>query len=123
MKNGNSKGKQKIIPVAYIRSLLVAQDGKCAITGTKLNPNDVNADHIIPGSRSELRPLFDESNIWLVHKYINSMKCTMTYDELIEACHLILKHEQETRVLLYRIQSRKISLISKAEFEAWAAQN
>jgi hypothetical protein len=56
----------KVIPLNYIRGLLIAQNGRCAITGMLLHPQDVNADHIVPLSREELAPTRTEENIWLV---------------------------------------------------------
>ena len=113
----------KTIPLDYIRGLLVEQGCKCAISGMPLDPLEVNADHIIPISREELHPSLQEDNIWLVHKKINAMKGTMTYDEFVEACQAVLDHHSATRVLLTRIQKREVSPMPKKHFDDWVHTN
>ena len=113
----------KTVPISYLRGLIVMQNGKCAISGKPLLQNEVNADHIIPLSRDDLSPGLGETNIWLVHRVINTMKGTRTYDELIEACKLILEHEMEARSLLQKIQCGQIPCISKNDFDTWAEQH
>lgn len=110
----------KTVPLSYIRGLIIAQNGRCAITGKPLLQNAVSPDHIVPLSRTDLSPSLGQTNIWLVHRLVNTMKCTMTYDELIECCHLILNHEPEARALLKRIKAGRISGISKKDFDTWA---
>jgi len=110
---------KKTIPLNYIRGLLVAQGGRCAITGIPLDPLEVNADHILPLSREELTPSSEEDNIWLVHKRVNAMKGAMTYDELVEMCRVVLEHHEETNRLLKRIRARGIGPLAKAEFDSW----
>ena len=113
----------KTIPISYIRGLIVAQDGKCAISGRQLNPHEVNADHIVPLSREELSPSLNEDNIWLVHKIVNTMKCTLTYDELIQTCQLILENQSESQDLINKIRKGRIKSISKTDFDAWAKEH
>jgi hypothetical protein len=117
------KTTKKTIPLDYIRGLLVAQGGRCAITGMPLDPHEVNADHIVPLSREELEPSVEENNFWLVHKKINAMKGTMTYAEFVEACRAVLDHQEKTQDLLIRIQSRGIRAVSKVEFDNWVEQH
>jgi hypothetical protein len=111
--------EKKAIPLDYIRGLVVAQHARCAITGFPLNPKEVNADHIIPLSREELNPSARRDNIWLVHKKINAMKGTMTYDEFVAACQSVLEHHEMTHKLLKKIQGGEIQPIPKAKFDDW----
>ncbi len=115
--------EKKTIPLDYIRGLVVAQEASCAITGLPLDPQEVNADHIIPLSRTEFDPSTGEDNIWLVHKKINSMKGTMTYAEFLEACRAVLDHHEKTQILLHKIQERNIQPVSKAAFDAWVEEH
>ncbi len=115
--------RSKTIPLDYIRGLIVAQGGRCAITGVPLNPVEVNADHIIPLSREELSPSSGKDNIWLVHKKINAMKGAMTYAEFLEACQSVLDHHAATRALLERIRKDEVAPRSKNEFDLWVEKN
>ena len=111
--------EKKTIPLGYIRGLVVAQGIRCAITGLPLDPQEVNADHIIPLPRADLKPGKGEDNIWLVHKKINAMKGTMTYTEFVEACRDVLDHHEKTKSLLQKIQKGEIQPISKFAFDEW----
>ncbi len=117
------KMTKKTIPLDYIRGLIIAQNGSCAITGIPLDPKEVNADHIIPLSREKLKPSVEEDNIWLVHKRINSMKGTMTYSEFIEACQAVIDHHETTIALLDRIRHGQIRPVSKKEFDLWVEKH
>lgn len=117
------KTTKKTIPLDYIRGLVVGQGGKCAITGMPLDPQEVNADHIVPLSREELAPSVEEDNIWLVHKKINAMKGTMTYAEFVEACRAVLDHHEKTVALLRRIREGEIPPVSKDEFDRWVDEH
>lgn len=115
------KPDRKVISLDYIRGLLVAQGGRCAITGLPLDPQEVNADHIVPLSREELSPTKTEENIWLVHKKVNAMKGTMTYDEFLRMCQMVLDHHVETEQLLGLIKTRQINPVSKEDFDKWVS--
>jgi len=117
------KTTKKTIPLNYIRGLVIAQGGKCAISGIPLDPQQVNADHIVPLSREELEPSNEEDNIWLVYKKVNAMKGTMTYQELIEMCRVVLDHHNRSENLLKQIQARNIQSVSKAEFDRWVDEH
>jgi|688.fasta_scaffold598049_1 hypothetical protein len=118
-----TKEHSKSIPLDYIRGLIVAQEAKCAITGFPLDPLEVNADHVIPLSREELAPSRQADNIWLVHKKINAMKGTMTYEELVNACRAVLDHHSASVTLLKRIQHGEIKPLSKHSFDSWVEAN
>ena len=117
------KTTKKTIPLDYIRGLIVAQGGRCAITGIPLDPQEVNADHIVPLSRQELTPSIEEDNVWLVYKKINAMKGTMTYEEFVKACKAVLDHHDATEELLKRIRAKGITPVSKDEFDRWVAEH
>ena len=66
-----------------------------------------------------MSPTKTEENIWLVHKRVNAMKGTMSYDEFVEMCRMVLAHHNETRALLGLIRSKQITPVSKETFEQW----
>ena len=113
----------KGVPLNTIRGLLVEQQGRCAITGAPLDPAEVNGDHIIPLSRSELNPSYDSDNLWLVDKRANTMKAAMTYDELVDMARKILAHEGRSRELIQTIRGQGVRPVEKAEFDEWVAEN
>ena len=116
-------GKVSSIPMDHIRGLLVAQGGRCAITGTPLDPTVSSADHITPLSRVELAPTMDKDNVWVVHKSVNTVKGNMTYDELIEMARKILDHHQRSMSLLQDIRARRIAPLSKEKFDQWVLEH
>ena len=87
----------KTIPISILRGLLKEQNGKCAISGRKLNPNEVQGDHIIPLSRKELNPTYGKENVWLVSSEINRIKHNLSYKELVNACREILNNEKRRK--------------------------
>lgn len=111
--------EKKGVSLSHIRALLIAQEGRCAITGLPLDPSDVNGDHIIPISRPELSPPPAKRNIWLVAKKINAMKGTMTYDELVQVAHMVIAHEAKSRKLIHGLINGEIGDTSKEVFDAW----
>jgi len=113
--------ESKTIPLSTIRGLLIAQEGRCAITGEFLNPQEVNGDHITPLSRKTLNPSYGADNLWLVTKKINAMKGTLTYDELVEMAKLILENQERARRLLKMINANNVQSVSKEEFDNWIA--
>jgi hypothetical protein len=64
-----------------------------------------------------------KDNIWLVHKKVNAMKGTMTYDELVEMACTILDHHGETKELIERIHNNEVRPVSKEDFDVWVEQN
>ena len=42
----------------HIRALLKKQNGRCALSGEKLNPKDVSIDHIIPLKASKGKKVY-----------------------------------------------------------------
>lgn len=117
------KKQSLTIPLDYIRGLIVAQGGRCAISGRPLDPRQVNADHITPLSRTTLSPSMNQTNVWLVHKSVNAMKGTLTYDELIEIARTILQHHEQSMELLEAIRNGRIKPLSKSEFDEWVSEH
>ncbi len=115
--------KSHVIPLDYIRGLIVAQGGRCAITGLPLDPQTVSPDHIIPLSRDELTPSHSTDNIWLVHKRVNTMKGTLNYDELVDTARMILEHEDTSRLLWEEIGRGGIRPVNKQAFDKWVEKN
>ena len=93
------------------------------MTGFPLHPKEVNADHVIPLSRQDLDPSDAEDNIWIVDKRVNSMKGSMTYDELIDVCKDVINHHEKSLELLGRIQRREIQPCQKSDFDKWVEKN
>lgn len=118
-----NRTREPVVPLEYIRGLIVAQGGRCAITGLPLDPKEVNADHIIPLSRKELSPSRGPNNVWLVHKKINAMKGGLTYDELVELATLIVEHQKMSQDLLSLIQQNAIPKVPKDAFDNWIMEH
>lgn len=75
--------------VKEIRELLNTQGKICALTGDKLTPSNVAADHIIPVSRGGPHTV---DNIQLVTIDANRLKSTLTMDELLALCTKVVKY-------------------------------
>lgn len=118
-----NRKRDPVVPMEHIRGLIVAQGGRCAITGRPLDPREVNADHIIPLSRKELSPSKGPANVWLVHKQINAMKGSLTYEELVELAILIVEHQKRAQNLLSLIQKNKVPRVPKDTFDTWVEQH
>lgn len=50
----------------HVRYLLKKQNGRCALTGEKLNPKDVSIDHVIPLKSIKDNKKKDYGKFWLV---------------------------------------------------------
>lgn len=114
---------KKKIERDIIRGLLVAQKGRCAITGEKITPLDVTLDHIIPVSRKDLENSDEYGEVWLVSKKVNAMKSTMMMDDLYEMCEKILRNKDKANKLKKMIINKEIKKISKKEFDEYIKQN
>ena len=108
---------------SMIRALLIAQKGRCAISGIKIRPADVALDHIIPVSRKELSKKKGWGHGWLVHKKINAMKGTLTIDEIYELINMINKNKKKTKSILNKILAKKIKPVDKEIFDAYIKKN
>lgn len=65
----------------------------------------------------------EKDNIWLVHKSVNSMKGTLTYDELVEIARTIIKHHEKSKQLLEDIRKGNIKPAKKQVLDKWVSDN
>ena len=115
--------KIKVLDRSMIRSLLIAQNGRCALTGEKLKPTDVTLDHIIPVSRRDYAKKKGYGEAWLVSKKVNSLKGALTLDELYETISQINKYKPKTKKILKMIFDKKLKPIDKAFFDNYIEKN
>jgi len=80
--NQNQKSKSQRL---YER--LVANGFRCELTGIELKPDTMTFDHVIPVSMGGSD---DISNIQIVHKIANRMKGTMSVDEFVMWCRMVV---------------------------------
>jgi 5-methylcytosine-specific restriction endonuclease McrA len=74
---------------AGLLELLESQEFRCALTGEPLTPDDATLDHRIPVSAGGQHDL---SNVWWVHKDVNTAKGTMGCDEFVAMCKRVASH-------------------------------
>ena len=113
----------KVLDRSMIRSLLIAQNGRCALTGEKLKPTDVTLDHIIPVSRRNYAKKKGYGEAWLVSKKVNTLKGALTLDELYETISQINKYKPKTKKILKMIFDKKLKPIDKAFFDNYIEKN
>ena len=113
----------KVLDRSMIRSLLIAQNGRCALTGEKLKPTDVTLDHIIPVSRRDYAKKKGYGEAWLVSKKVNTLKGALTLDELYETISQINKYKPKTKKILKMIFDKKLKPIDKAFFDNYIEKN
>lgn len=68
---------------------LERQRYRCALSGLELTVDNATADHITPVQKGGETKI---ENIQWLHGDFNRMKGTMTNDEFIEACRLVVEH-------------------------------
>ena len=68
---------------------LEQQGNRCALSGEPIDDKNSEIDHIIPVSRGGSSEI--ENLQWVTRK-INRMKQTMTNEEFVEACKLVVEH-------------------------------
>tara|TARA_B100000900_G_C20546040_1_gene702587 strand:+ start:692 stop:1072 length:381 start_codon:yes stop_codon:yes gene_type:complete len=115
--------KIKVLDRSMIRSLLIAQNGRCALTGEKLKPTDVTLDHIIPVSRRDYAKKKGYGEAWLVSKKVNMLKGALTLDELYETISQINKYKPKTKKILKMIFDKKLKPIDKVFFDNYIEKN
>lgn len=108
---------------AKIRGLLIAQKGRCAITGERISPLDVTLDHIIPVSRKDLENSDEYGRVWLVSKKVNAMKSTMMMEEFYEMCEMILGNKNRANELRNLILKDEVKEVSKKKFDEYIKDN
>lgn len=77
------------ITVTALMSLLRKQDFKCALSGVKLTPSIMAADHIIPVSDGGEHVI---GNVQLVTEQVNKAKGTMPNGVFVAMCQQVAKH-------------------------------
>ena len=70
-----------------ILALLESQDYLCALSGVRLDVETAELDHKIPVSRGGTNEL---SNLQWIHKKINRAKGTLTNEEFISVCEMVV---------------------------------
>ena len=117
------KKKFKSYSRGQIRTLLKIQQGRCAVSGMKLNPADVTVDHIIPLSNRKLANHKDYGKYWLTKSVVNTMKGQKSLNELYQLCGLILKNKAKTKRLEKIIRNKKLIEMNKKDFDDWVKKN
>ena len=80
------------ITLEYISSLYDLQEGRCKLSGIKLQPFGKN--RTISLDRIDSNKPYEEGNVQWIHKKINMMKWKLSQEEFIEFCKLIASHNQ-----------------------------
>ena len=106
-----------------VRSLLIAQNGRCAISGEKIKPSDVALDHILPVSRRELKNKKGYGQGWLVSKKVNALKNTLTMEELYNLIEKIRRNKRNTKKIFDKIINKKLKPIEKDIFDDYIKKN
>jgi len=116
--------KIKNLTRGQIRYLLKMQNGRCAITGDKLDPRNVAPDHIIPISRTEFKnnPLYGK--IWLVSASVNRLKLNSTMEEFFELIEKIyLNKGSAAKSLEVFNKDQDLPEMSKQEFDKYIEES
>jgi 5-methylcytosine-specific restriction endonuclease McrA len=113
----------KVLDRSMIRSLLIAQNGRCALTGEKLKPTDVTLDHIIPVSRRDYAKKKGYGEAWLVSKKVNTLKGALTLDELYEIISMINKNKSKSKKIMQMIFDKKLKPTEKDIFDNYIKKN
>jgi 5-methylcytosine-specific restriction endonuclease McrA len=77
--------------VKELLGILSAQDYRCALSGHPLTPANASADHIVPLCRGGTHA---PDNAQIVTREINRAKGTMTNEEFINLCRLVVEHAE-----------------------------
>ena len=113
----------KVLDRSMIRSLLIAQNGRCALTGEKLKPTDVTLDHIIPVSRRDYAKKKGYGEAWLVSKKVNTLKGALTLDDLYEIISMINKNKSKSKKIMQMIFDKKLKPTEKDIFDNYIKKN
>ena len=80
------KEKKDAITLTVLKTLLIEQKYKCALTGWALTPENASLDHITPLSRQGTNTV---ENIQIIHGDVNRAKGVMTNDEFVRMCNAV----------------------------------
>jgi|TARA_B110000483_G_scaffold171970_1_gene203546 hypothetical protein len=106
-----------------VRSLLMAQNGRCAISGEKIKPSEVALDHIVAISRRDLNKKKGYGEGWLVSKKINALKGTLTMNELYYFIEKIRNNKKKTKSIFDKIINNKLKPVEKERFDEYIKRN
>jgi len=108
--------------IGNLRVLLKKQKGLCALSGRKLNPDNVTIDHIIPLSRTDLKnsPLYGK--VWLVHKEVNKIKSNLLLEDMYDLSKDILDFKTKSGEILKEV-SEVGEQLTREEFEKFVNEN
>lgn len=108
IQNAKKRAKKKCIKFDLTRDFILSlnseQNGKCAITGIKLNWNGQDRaikKGLSPFNRASLDRIdsskgYTEDNVQLVADFVNRMKYQLSKKELLSSCQLILEHNKQS---------------------------
>jgi hypothetical protein len=86
--------REHTIDTAYLKSLYIKQEGKCAITGTEMEIRGTNCAADSPYSisldRIDSELGYIDGNVWLVCTGINLMKSRLSMDQFIDFCRKVI---------------------------------
>ncbi len=106
-----------------IRTLLKLQNGRCAISGEKLDPKDVSIDHIISISAKKQKGNLDFGKVWLVKSDVNRMKGSFDLDYFYNLVSKIYKNKKNTLKIKKLLNSKKLTEMSREDFEKYIKKN
>ena len=107
----------------HVRYLLKKQNGRCALTGEKLNPKDVSIDHIIPLKSIKDKKKKDYGKFWLVKMEVNRMKGSLDLDRFHELIEKIYKNKSKTYKLKKDLNKMKLKEMDSISFEEYISKN
>ena len=103
----------------HIRYLLKKQNGRCALSGEKLNPKDVSIDHIVPLKITKDKKDKNYGKFWLVKMEINRMKGSLDLDQFHNLVQKIYKNKLNTNKLKKELDKMKLKEMELKEFEEY----
>jgi len=107
-----------------IRYLLKKQNGRCALTGEKLDPKKVSPDHIIPISRNEFSDNNLYGQVWLVSTAVNRMRSNLTLEEFYKVIDGIFKNKEDALKFADELGRMKdLPEIEKKDFDEYIEKN
>ena len=113
----------KIPPRSLLRGLLKLQNGRCALTGVKLDPNNIAADHIIPMSNTSEKNNPNYGKFWLVSAKVNKMKSNLSLEDFYETAELLIKNKAKSASIKEKIFSSEIEEMDKKTFDQYILDN
>ena len=107
----------------HIRALLKKQNGRCALSGEKLNPKDVSIDHIIPLKASKGKKNKNYGKFWLVKMEINRMKGSLGLEQFHDLIEKIYKNKSVTIKLQKELNKMNLKEMELKDFEDYIQKN